>query len=199
MSRSPYAVVRFHVCAVRSIAASSGNGTPSLSPALRRRARNSRKASARRVRFALSVAGVTSMSSVTTGAPAMRAAAAPIRTNRTPWRSSAPRILSGSGSGTARRAGQRAELPAGRHTAPKTLRRRSVQLTFDKDLVVVAGINRGEPHHDLETGRSYQGPQSLQARSDLIAFVAADQGGRHPAAPAELCLRYTRPTPGFDQ
>ena len=64
---------------------------------------------------------------------------------------------------------------------------------------MVAGVHRRESYYHVETGRSHQGPQSLEAGYDLIAFVAADQGGRNPAAPTEFCLRYARPTSGFDQ
>jgi hypothetical protein len=61
------------------ISASTGKATPSGSVELRKRAFSSRSAAASRSRFALLVAGVTSTSSVTIGAPATRAAPAPIR------------------------------------------------------------------------------------------------------------------------
>src|SRR5439155_10392560 len=124
--------------------------TPFRSLELRKPARSSFSADASRSRLALSVAGVTSMSSVTTGAPATRAAAAPIRTNRTRWRSRVARIFSGSGSGTTWLRCQRAKLPARQQPTPQPFGRGAAQLALNQDLVVVALIDLGQPDAELE-------------------------------------------------
>src|SRR5579859_51568 len=199
MSKSPADVVSVHKLAVRSMPTSSGNVTPFLSLELRKRARSSLRAATRRSRFGLSVAGVTSISSVTTGAPAMRAAAAPIRTNRTRWRSRAPRIFSGSGSGTTRPGCQRTKLPAGHQATSQPFRWAAAQLALDQELVVIAWIDPGESNTQLKTGGFEQGPQPLQAGNHLVAFVAADQRSRHSAPPTEFRLRDARSASGLDQ
>src|SRR5439155_18600859 len=116
---------------------------------LRKPARSSFSADASRSRLALSGAGVTSTSSVTTGAPATRAAAAPIRTNRTRWRSRVARIFSGSGSGTTWLGCQRAKLPARQQSTPQPFGRGAALLALDQDLVVLAFIDIREPVAEL--------------------------------------------------
>src|SRR5581483_6104666 len=121
-------------------------------------------------RFARSVAGATSMSSVTTGAPARRAAAAPIRTYRTPCSSSARRISSGSGA-AAGTIPQRAERPPRRQTAPQSLCWRPSQLAVDQHAVVVARICSREPEAELEPAPAHELAQTLEARNHLVALV----------------------------
>src|SRR5207302_10605173 len=70
---------------------------------------------------------------------------------------------------------------------------------LDEDLVVIAWINPGEPDAQLKTGGPEQGAQPLQAGNHLVAFVASDQRGRHPASPAEFGLRDPRSASGLDQ
>src|SRR5437868_4056505 len=103
-------------------------------------------------------------------------------------RSSIRRICSGSGSDTTRPGFQRTKLPARQQSTSQPFGRGAAQLALDQDLVVVALIDLGEPDAELEAGGLDQGAQPFEARYHLIAFVAADQGGRDSAPAAQFRL-----------
>src|SRR5687767_14306061 len=94
---------------------------------------------------------------------------------------------------------QQAERLPRSKTTPQSLGRCPAQLALDQNTVVVCRIDAGEPEAQLDTARTHELTQALEAGNHLVALVAADQRRRHSTAAPQLRLRDSGAFPCLNQ